>query len=226
MPTNFLSTATWQTNGSRAAAAIAAVLLCLGLALATAPQAAAHDRIISSNPSPDAQLDAAPAGVELSFSGSLLILGNEVRVMDAADKDWAQGEPALSGTKLAQPVQANMPDGEYLVRWRVVSSDGHPINGTQTFVVGDAAAALKSPAAAPTLKSTPSKSAVAPSATSAPSAQNESPPAAATQNSDGAAGGSALGKVLVIGLGALVGLGAYLGFVFIARARENSKQAS
>lgn len=224
MPTNFLSTATWQTNGSRAAAAIAAVLLCLGLALATAPQAAAHDRIISSNPTPDAQLSTAPTSVEFAFSGSLLALGNEVRVMDANDKDWAHGKPTLSGAALTQPLQADMPDGEYLVRWRVVSSDGHPINGTQTFVVGDGAAASKSPATEPSLRSQSTKDAAAPAPSSAPKTEDVSPEAP-TQG-EGSSGGSSLGKVLVIGLGAVVGLGIYLGFVFIARARKNSKQAS
>src|SRR4029453_11612013 len=37
---------------------------------------------------------------------------------------------------------ADIPDGTYIISWRVVSADGHPVGGASSFGVGTAAAAL------------------------------------------------------------------------------------
>jgi hypothetical protein len=41
----------------------------------------------------------------------------------------------LSGSKVSIPLRDGMPDGDYQLGWRVVSSDGHPIEGTLKFSV-------------------------------------------------------------------------------------------
>lgn len=226
MPTNNSNNALWRNYRQQHlalfwAAAGAVLLLCLGLSLATAPGAAAHDQLIATNPTPGEQLKEAPASLEFIYSGSLLNLGNEVRVMDGRGKDWAQGDPSLSDEKLTQPLLADMPDGEYLVRWRVVSSDGHPISGTQTFRVGTATAA-----ADPTLGSQSNKETTGTTGATAPSSPNGG--TGISGDAVGSAGtstdGSVLAKVAPIGIGTAIGLGAYLAFVFIARARKKSKQ--
>lgn len=228
MSKNNLNTSLQQDGRQRnipavCAAIFAALLLCLGFSLATAPGAAAHDQIVSTNPTPGEQLAASPTDLEFIFSNSLMSLGNEARVMDARDKDWASGTPALSGEKMTQLLATGMPDGEYLIRWRVVSSDGHPISGTQTFLVGDPVAAgagatpaqqtNESPIAEPKLRSQSSEPATATPAVAAPSPQDGSPRPPAE-------------KLIPVGIGAAVGLGAYVAFIVIRRARHSTKQAN
>ncbi|MHA7306496.1 copper resistance CopC family protein [Arthrobacter sp. TMN-49] len=115
---------------------VIAALLCLGFGLVTAAPASAHDQLISSNPTPEERLGVAPSSVKLSFSAPLLTLGYEIRIVDAGSKNWARGTATLDRDSLSQPVVADLPEGEYQVRWRVVSSDGHPINGAYSFLVG------------------------------------------------------------------------------------------
>ena len=226
MSKNNLNTSLQQDGRQRnipavCAAIFAALLLCLGFSLATAPGAAAHDQIVSTNPTPGEQLAASPTDLEFIFSNSLMSLGNEVRVMDARDKDWASGTPALSGEKMTQLLATGMPDGEYLIRWRVVSSDGHPISGTQTFRVGTATAVAE-----PTLSSQSNKETTGTTGATAPSSPNVGPGTAGDAAGTAVAGtdGSVLAKVAPLGIGAAIGLGAYLAFVVIGRARKNSKQ--
>ncbi len=202
-------------------AALATVLLLLALAVSTAPGAAAHDQITSASPGAGERLAAAPENLVLTFSGSLMSLGTDVLVLDSQEKDWAGGEPSLGGEVLTQRLKAAMPDGEYSVRWRVVSSDGHPINGSYTFLVGDAEAATGS--------ATDHAAASSPQGTVAATG----PAAARTAPSTGHAGGLAetnlSGKVGPLGavmaaIGAFGGVGAYIAFVLIQNRRRNARE--
>lgn len=131
----------WRNTSSFVRSFVIATLLCLGIGLVAAPSASAHDQLISSNPTEGQRLGAAPSTITLTFSAELLTLGYEIRVMNADSKNWAQGTATLTRDSLSQPVAAGMPEGEYQVRWRVVSSDGHPINGSYSFLVGETAQA-------------------------------------------------------------------------------------
>ena len=127
---------------------LAVVLLCLALGLASAPAASAHDQLVSSTPATGERLSVAPSSVALKFSAPLLTLGHEIRVVDAASRNWVQGDAVLARETLTQPLAPGLPEGEYQVRWRVVSSDGHPINGSYSFLVGPGAQAGSVPAPA------------------------------------------------------------------------------
>lgn len=113
--------------------AVAAVAL-----LATAAPASAHDELLSSTPSDGERLPTAPTEVSLTFSSAVLDVGAAVVVADADGRDWAAAEPELEGGVVTVPLDDGMPVAGYEVRWRVVSSDGHPISGVIPFTVGDA----------------------------------------------------------------------------------------
>lgn len=117
-----------------AGSALAALLL-----LPTATAASAHDDLVGSDPAPGAALEAAPAAVRLDFSADVLAFGAAVVVADDAGGTWQAGNPVLDGSSVSVPLDPGLPDGAYEVRWRVVSSDGHPITGLVPFTVGDAA---------------------------------------------------------------------------------------
>jgi len=111
-----------------------AALLVLGVAT----PALAHDELIGSTPSPDEQVSTAPTSVVLTYSAAIMPEGAEVIVVDAAGKDWTDGAPVIDTNTLTAPLASGMPEAGYLVEWRVVSSDGHPISGTIPFAVGQA----------------------------------------------------------------------------------------
>ncbi|MFC4224902.1 copper resistance CopC family protein [Lysinibacter cavernae] len=150
-----------RTVGLRAtvrAGILAALTLTVAAALLTAPglatPASAHDQLISATPADGATLDEAPTEISLTFSDNLIEIGTEVRVLEGATivdgaTDWASGPSELAGPTVTQPVRQPLDDGTYTVVWRVVSSDGHPIEGTYSFVVGDAGTSA-TPSAAPT----------------------------------------------------------------------------
>lgn len=127
-----------------AAGTIVAVLAVL----ASAAPASAHDQLISSNPAIDAQLTTAPAQVTLRFSADVLDTGAAIIVVDADGKDHVSGAVAIDGPDVSAAL-GELPVGGYQVRWRVVSSDGHPISGIVPFTVGDAAPLPLPTAAAP-----------------------------------------------------------------------------
>lgn len=129
---------TSRTLTRTAGAVFAAVLLAIAAAVAVATPVQAHDQIISTSPSEDGHVDTAPAEVSMVYTDSLIEVGAVVLVMDDTDKDWADGPVALDGPNATQAIKPGMPDGIYQVRWRVVSSDGHPISGVYDFAVGTA----------------------------------------------------------------------------------------
>jgi methionine-rich copper-binding protein CopC len=128
------------------ASALIAMLLWLALALAVARPAAAHDELISSTPENGAVLDTQPGEVTLTFSATVMDIGATTQVLDGEGADWAAGAPVLSGSQVSIPLRDGMPDGAYQLGWRVVSSDGHPIEGTLKFSVAAGGPAASSAA--------------------------------------------------------------------------------
>lgn len=108
-----------------------------------ATPASAHDELISTNPADGATLTQAPASLELTYSGDIMDLdgANQVRVTNAAGDSVTDGEPEIDGTVVTQDLATAAADDTYTVTWRVVSSDGHPIQGTFTYIVGEGSAA-------------------------------------------------------------------------------------
>ncbi|WP_367402683.1 copper resistance CopC family protein [Kocuria marina] len=128
-------------------AALFAALLALALVVATAGPASAHDELVRTNPQADAKLQKAPTTLELTFSGNIQDIGSEVRVTDSHGTDMTRGTLAAQNTAVSQPLREGGDEDEtYTVTWRVVSQDGHPIEGTFTYTVGDGAATAASPA--------------------------------------------------------------------------------
>lgn len=110
----------------------------LVVVLASAVPASAHDALVSSSPAEGARLDAAPTSVSLEFTAEVMDVGALILVVDADGKDWVAGDPTVLPSTVSVPLAADLPVGGYEVRWRVVSSDGHPIAGVVPFTVGDA----------------------------------------------------------------------------------------
>jgi copper resistance protein C len=136
---------------SRLRLTLVALVLGVIATLGVAAPASAHDELVGSTPASGEQLDAAPVEVVLTYSAAINTDGAAVAVVDADGTDWAAGEHVIETNTLTFPLKADMPEAGYLIEWRVVSSDGHPISGTIPFAVGDAEPLTEAPTdAAPT----------------------------------------------------------------------------
>lgn len=131
-------------RGRRALVVLFAAVLS-SLALWAASPAHGHDVLVDHSPADGAVLDEAPDDIVLTFNNEVLDMGAEatvVRVTDASGQDIETDPPSVQNRDVVTRLH-DLPDGAYRVVWRVVSSDGHPIQGTFTFAVGpDAEAAL------------------------------------------------------------------------------------
>ncbi|MBB3159092.1 methionine-rich copper-binding protein CopC [Microbacterium proteolyticum] len=115
------------------------IVVALAAVPASVVPASAHDQLLSSSPAAGERLPSAPDEISLSFSADVLDIGAEVVVADADGADWVGADPVISAGVVSVPLRAELPTAGYEVRWRVVSSDGHPITGIVPFTVGDAA---------------------------------------------------------------------------------------
>jgi methionine-rich copper-binding protein CopC len=123
-------------SGARHSGAVAfAVALLLGCAAWLAAPALAHSDLVSADPADGSVLEAAPATVLLSFSepiaeGTAAVsmeddTGMVVRILDLQVQDadlvvaWP---PGMTGT-------------DYNLNYRVVSADGHPVEGSLAYTL-------------------------------------------------------------------------------------------
>ncbi len=161
---------------SRVLRQLVAVLSIAFAGAMLAPSAFAHDQLLSSDPSNGATVQSAPRTMVLMFSADLKPIGTTVVLQDSAGKKY-DAAPTVSGRNLTVGVGTELPAGEYTLEWRVVSSDGHPIEGTtanlQAVKFTVAASASSSATSSAAASSAAPSSAVASSAaasTAAPSA--------------------------------------------------------
>ncbi|MFB9378629.1 copper resistance protein CopC [Kineococcus gynurae] len=183
------------------------LVLVTGGVIATATPSSAHDRLVSSDPTDGASLATAPDRVTLTYNNEVLQVGSEIGLSTAAGDPVPTDPATVDGKTVSVPWPAGQGGGEYTVVWRVVSSDGHPIDGTLRFSV----------AGTPTT-SAPATASPDPSATSAaPGATPDSTPAA--DESD-AADGSGPSGLLVGGIVVLVLL-IVVGAVAVVRRRSS-----
>jgi copper transport protein len=115
-----------------------AVLSAAGITLAVPAAAHAHAALLKTVPNASVVVNQAPASVSLSFSEAVEPRFAIVSVTNAAGQQVTAGPPHRSPsdpTVLVTPLK-KIPAGWYLVYWRVISVDGHPVRGAFTFAVG------------------------------------------------------------------------------------------
>ncbi|MER7770150.1 FixH family protein [Kitasatospora sp. NPDC096140] len=122
---------------------IAGVLGMLGallaLMLAGAGPASAHATLDSTDPRQNSVVATAPAEVTLTFSESVSLSSDSVRVLDPAGKAVDTGNPAHAdgkGDTARVGLKGGLANGTYTVAWRAVSEDSHPVGGAFTFSIG------------------------------------------------------------------------------------------
>ena len=123
---------------------VAAVPLAAGLlVVAWAAPAFAHATLQQTSPSAGQVLDRSPKRVTLGFDESVEVALGAIRVYNSKGERLEIGSPSHPGGQQSQ-VQVDVPklgDDSYVVTWRVISADSHPVSGAFTFQVGQGAAA-------------------------------------------------------------------------------------
>ncbi|MEV4105431.1 copper resistance protein CopC [Nonomuraea sp. NPDC049649] len=95
-----------------------------------APAALAHDRLVGSTPAEGATVTSLDE-IELEFSARVRM--PVVALRDADDTQLNLGKPKAEGKFVRVEVPEPLAAGKYVIAWRVVSSDGHPIQGEIPF---------------------------------------------------------------------------------------------
>ncbi|MGN9844997.1 copper resistance CopC family protein [Nonomuraea sp. H19] len=200
-----------KTSPLAALTAILAALLVLG----TAAPALAHDALKSSSPAKGAEVKALDE-VTLEFTAK--VRSPFVIVRGPGDTRYELGKPETAGAVVRQAVKGPLADGKYTIAYRVVSSDGHPIEGEIPFTVKGAETPSPSPEPSDSTAASPAPSGSA--ASSAPAAAPSAAAAETTPDTDQAAAAQdvTFPVWLIIVIGGLIGIG--IGFLLSARRRK------
>jgi copper transport protein len=127
---------------ARLGATAGLLVTLVALLLAPATSASAHAVLVSTSPTASSVVPSGPSEVVLTFSEEVRKVPGKIRVIapDGARAD--RGEPTVKGAVVTIPVDSGA-RGTYLVSYRVISADSHPVSGAFTYSVG-------APSAAPT----------------------------------------------------------------------------
>ncbi|MCX5065836.1 copper resistance protein CopC [Micromonospora lupini] len=120
----------------RFGAALLAVVVAL---LIPASPAWAHNTLRSAAPVQESTLSRAPTEIVLEFVERLDPPFTTIVLTDAAKRKIPTGDPVVDGAKGSVQVTEALPNGSYTVAYRVVSTDGHPVQGSYPFTVADPA---------------------------------------------------------------------------------------
>ena len=126
--------------------AVVAVLVGAALLCGAGP-AAAHNTLTAADPADGTQLAAGPQQVTLTFDQPVQGGFNTITVTGPGDTRWNSGDVTTSGNTASTTVLPLGPAGEYVVGYRVVSADGHPVSGTVRFQLTQAGTGTPDPAA-------------------------------------------------------------------------------
>ena len=101
--------------------------------------ASAHAILDSSTPASSSVLEASPTEIRLDFNETIEKSLLSIQLFDAEQLPVSIGKATRSDSD-ASVVSATVPqlsDGVYVVVWRAVSADGHPVSGAFPFEVGN-----------------------------------------------------------------------------------------
>jgi copper transport protein len=119
---------------------VSLLLLLTGWLLAgvvLAGPAAAHAVLVSTEPGESARLDTAPTEVTLTFSEGMTLGAGYARVLTSDGERVDTDSASVDGAVVTVPLEPDLPDGGYLVTYRIISADSHPVQGAWSFVVGE-----------------------------------------------------------------------------------------
>ncbi|MUM18065.1 copper resistance protein CopC [Mycobacterium sp. CBMA271] len=143
----------------KSASLVISAFIALALSLALPGIASAHAVKVSSDPGENAVLSGPPAQVSATFNEPLQKRFAAITIIgpDGKTDQWQSGDPVVSGATISVGMKSTAPAGKYAVNFRVISEDGHPVDGSWPFTI--TASGAPASAAAPTASQQPSATA-------------------------------------------------------------------
>jgi len=118
---------------------LATVAVVTALSGAFTGVASAHAALLGTTPADQEAVDTDPGLVTATFSERVSVDVGGLSVRDTDGQRVDQGESTIddAGTTVSVGLQPGLPDGIYVVTYRVLSADGHPVSGAWNFGIGD-----------------------------------------------------------------------------------------
>jgi copper transport protein len=123
----------------RARTALALVTAAVAAWLALPGTASAHAYLVKTVPAASVVLNAPPPNIQLTYDEAVEPRFAIISVTDVDGHQETTGPVHRSPSNpdtLVVPLGPNLPEGWYLIYWRAISVDGHPVNGFFTYAVG------------------------------------------------------------------------------------------
>jgi copper transport protein len=101
----------------------------------------AHAYIIKSFPVDNQSLHQSPQNVSIEFNEEIQPSFHYMQVIDQNGKRVDQGNEQIESNNskiLKTTIKPNLPSGIYTIKWKIVSADGHPVDGIIPFQIGKA----------------------------------------------------------------------------------------
>jgi methionine-rich copper-binding protein CopC len=120
---------------------VAVVLLAVAVQLGVAVPAHAHAQLTTTSPALSSIVKVAPRQISVSFNEPVTVAAGGVQLLNSTgtilSKSAAESGPTITMTA------PKLRNGRYVVRWRIVSADGHPVTASYSFAVGTPTPAAK-----------------------------------------------------------------------------------
>jgi copper transport protein len=114
----------------------AVLALTLVVSVAGAGAAFAHATLDSTDPVGGTALSVSPPDLEVHFSESVTLESGSLRLFDGTGAELHLRSTSHPDGATVRAVPPTLRAGAYVVAWRVVSADGHPVHGAFTFRIG------------------------------------------------------------------------------------------
>jgi methionine-rich copper-binding protein CopC len=124
-------------------AGLAAVVVAalLGTVVLASP-VAAHSVLLSTVPATAGNVASAPAAVVLNFNEQPQGRFSTIHVTGPDGQRRDSGPVRVVNDAVSESLGGTRPAGTYIVDWRVISADGHPVSGQFSFTAAAAGTAL------------------------------------------------------------------------------------
>ena len=112
-------------------------IILFSLPWVSSSSAYAHAQVTQAEPSRNQVIKFLPRLIWVEFDGDLMVLGeknpNSISVTDSKNRRWDVGGSIVGGARLSVKLNPKIKAGKYKVTYRVVSDDGHVVNGSYWF---------------------------------------------------------------------------------------------
>ena len=115
------------------------IALVVAMTVVLIPGAEAHSRLVNSSPSKGSTVSTSPQSVWIEFNENLLQLDetkiNTLTVLTSKGVRVDNSKFVVAGMRVTTKIKGVLKKGKYQVKYRVVSEDGHPVQGSYFFSV-------------------------------------------------------------------------------------------